>query len=440
MDAEDWQTARRPRIARLFHNFAGIITNCVVVHNMLNPCLWDPITERALRPLRLRKERFAPAGGLKNCSVCHMNHDRKTQNLSTTPNNTNIVKIHTARWGLTITGLAVFLAITICVSCSVGVAMFEMKIHPLDVLKIFGSVPSLIKLPVENWTTEEVIVLRYRVPRVFMALLIGGALTLAGIAFQALLRNPLAEPYILGISSGGSLGAMTAISLGINAVMGLPTLPFFAFAGALLTMMLVYYIALIEKRVHPHTLLLAGVIVGFFFSAIINFLITVVSSEEAHSFQFWMMGDLDVEPGMLMLVVTICLVVSGIIIACYARNFNLLVLGEEAAMQLGVDVERMKLVVFILASLMTGAAVSACGMIGFVGLIIPHIGRMLFGVDHRILIPASTLLGAAFLILADTLARTILGAHEIPVGVVTAICGGPFFIYLLRKRKKTFFA
>jgi len=356
--------------------------------------------------------------------------------LSTNQNNTNIIKIQTAKWGLIITGLAVFLAVVICISCAVGVA----KIHPLNVLKIFGRIPSLINLSVENWTSEEAIVLRHRVPRIFMAALVGSALTLAGIAFQALLRNPLAEPYILGVSSGGSLGAMIAISLGIGSVMGLPTLPFFAFAGALLTMMLVYYIALIEKRVHPHTLLLAGVIINFFFSAIIMFLITIVSSEEAHSFQFWTMGDLYLEPGGLMLVVTICIVISGITIACYARNFNLLVLGEEAAMQLGVEVERVKLVTFILASLMTGAAVSACGMIGFVGLIIPHIGRMLFGGDHRILIPASTLLGAAFLILADTLARTILGAHEIPVGVVTALCGGPFFIYLLRTRKKTFFA
>jgi len=360
--------------------------------------------------------------------------------LQTNQNNTNIIKTQTARWGLTITGLAIFLAITICVSCAVGVAMFEMKIHPLNVLKIFGRVPSLIKLPLQEWTEEETIVLLVRAPRVFMAALIGGALTLAGIAFQALLRNPLAEPYILGVSSGGSLGAMIAISLGISTVMGLPTLPFCAFAGALLTMLLVYYIALIDKRVHPHTLLLAGVIINFFFSAIIMFLVSIVSSEEAHSFQFWTMGDLYLEPGRLMLAVTVCIVVSGITIACYARNFNLLVLGEEAATQLGVEVERMKLVVFILASLMTGAAVSACGMIGFVGLIIPHIGRMLFGVDHRILIPASTLLGAAFLISADTLARTILGVHEIPVGVVTAICGGPFFIYLLRKRKKTFFA
>jgi len=360
----------------------------------------------------------------------------KEQNLLANQNNTNTINIPTARWGLTITGLAVFLAIAICVSCAMGIA----KIHPLNVLKVFVKVPSLINLPLQNWTTEEIIVLRYRMPRIFMAVLIGGALTLAGIAFQALLRNPLAEPYILGVSSGGSLGAMTAISLGIGSIMGLPTLPFFAFAGSLLTMLLVYYIALIDKRVHPHTLLLAGVIINFFFSAIIMFLISIVSAEEAHSFQFWTMGDLYLEPGRLMLAVTICIIVGGIIISCYARNFNLLVLGEEAAVQLGVEVERTKLVVFILASLMTGAAVSACGMIGFVGLIIPHIGRMLFGVDHRILIPASTLLGAIFLISADTLARTILGAHEIPVGVVTAICGGPFFIYLLRKRKKTFFA
>ena len=350
--------------------------------------------------------------------------------------NIDTIKIQTTRWLGILLGLICLLVIAICVSCALGAA----KINPVKVLKIFlNQIPFIHFKP--NWTNAEAtIVLRIRGPQVFMAGLIGGALTLAGIAFQALLRNPLAEPYILGVSSGGALGAMIAIAMGIGTVMGLPTLPFFAFLGSLLAMFIVYNVARVGGRVPSHTLLLAGVIINFFFSAIIMYVISIIGAEKAHSFQFWTMGDLGsivVQRG-LMLVVTITILISGIVVACYARNFNILILGEETAAQLGVEVERMKVIVFILASLMTGAAVSACGMIGFVGLIIPHLGRMLIGADHRILIPASSLIGATFLIFADTLSRTLQAPQIIPVGVITAICGGPFFIYLLRTRKQFF--
>ncbi|MBM3237676.1 iron ABC transporter permease [Candidatus Poribacteria bacterium] len=351
-------------------------------------------------------------------------------------NSVNILKTKTAKWTSMLFGLLCLLLIIVCISAAMGPS----GVKPLQVFKILLNQLPFINLK-PGWSSEEAtIVLNLRVPRIFMAGLIGSALTLAGIAFQALLRNPLAEPYILGVSSGGSLGAIIAMTLGVSTFIGLPTLPIFAFFGALLTMLLVYNIARIEGRVPPHTLLLAGVIVNFFFSAIIMYLISIVGVEKAHSFQFWTMGDLSgLIPGGLMLVIIILIFASSVIIACYARNFNLLILGEESAAHLGVEVEKMKLIVFILASLITGAAVSACGMIGFVGLIIPHLGRMLLGADHRILIPASSLIGASFLIFADTLARTVQAPQEIPVGVITALCGGPFFIYLLRKQKKSFF-
>ncbi len=335
------------------------------------------------------------------------------------------------RWPLLLLALVGALLVVVAIACAVGPVL----IPPQDTFRILLNRLPGVHFRVDWPETSEVILWNIRLPRVYMGGLVGGALTLAGIAFQALLRNSLAEPYILGVSSGGSLGAMLAISLGISTMKGIPTLPIFAFLGALLTMILVYQISRIDGRVPAHTLLLAGVVVNLFFSAILLYLISIVGLTEARSFQFWSMGDLGSTSPRMMLVVSVLVFSSGLILTSYARNFNLLVLGEESATYLGVDVERMKILTFTLASLITGAVVSACGMIGFVGLMIPHIGRMLFGSDHRLLIPAGVLIGAIFLIAADTIARLIVA----PIGVVTAMCGGPFFIYLLRTQRKSFF-
>lgn len=335
------------------------------------------------------------------------------------------------KWGIIFPGLICLLLVVSCLACAIGPA----SISPINIFKIF-----LNRLPffeiAKTWSSEEeLIILKVRLPRILTAGLIGGALTLAGLSFQALLRNPLADPYILGVSGGASLGSILAIWLGLGTIFGIPTLPLFAFGGALLTMLLVYNIAHVEGRVPTHTLLLAGVIVNLFFSAVIMYLVSIIGVMEARSFQFWTMGDLSSSSKRLTWIVAGFIFISGTILYCYARNFNLMLLGEESAAYLGVEVEKFKLIVFILASLVTGAAVSASGMIGFVGLIIPHISRMLLGANHRTLIPASFLIGAIFLIIADTIARTIVT----PVGVVTAMCGGPYFIYLLRKRKSSFF-
>lgn len=338
------------------------------------------------------------------------------------------------KWLLWLVGLLVVLVLVMMVSSVLGFA----RIGASRAVRIVFSRLPFVNIERDWSDTDELILMQLRLPRILTACLVGAGLALAGVVFQALLRNPLAEPYILGVSSGGSLGAVIAIMLGIASVKGLPTLPFFAFAGALLTMFLVYSVARVGGRVPTYTLLLAGVITNAFFSAMIMFLVSVIRAEDTHKFILWSMGNLEQLETRLIITAAIFIVPGGLALYYYAQAFNLFSLGEESAAQLGVEVERVKKIAFVLASLITGAAVSVCGIIGFVGLIVPHVMRMIIGADHRILMPASALAGAAFLIAADTIARTIIAPDVIPVGVVTAICGGPFFIYLLRRRRTSF--
>ena len=275
---------------------------------------------------------------------------------------------------------------------------------------------------------EKTIIFSIRLPRIIFAGIVGAALSTAGVVFQALLRNPLADPYILGISGGSAVGAIIGIVIGAGF---LPfSIPALALLCAALTVSLVFAIG----RTNPNTLLLAGVIVNAFFSAIIMFLISMSTSAELHNITFWLMGDLSLAASGEIIMTGIFLIIGFAVIYLEARPLNLIVTGEETAMQLGVNVERTKIWLFLAASLITGLAVSFSGIIGFVGLIIPHIMRMLCGSDHRLLLPASFLFGASFLIVADTIARTIIPHTELPVGVITAMCGAPYFIYLLRRR------
>jgi iron complex transport system permease protein len=280
---------------------------------------------------------------------------------------------------------------------------------------------------------EDLIILSVRLPRILLAGLVGAALAVAGCSFQALLRNPLADPYILGVSSGSALGAVSAILAGLStASFGMPLA---SFLGAIVTVMLVFHVGKVGRGLHTNTLLLAGVIISAFFSAIIMFLISVAQNEDLSKIVFWLMGDFSFSTYHFILII-LPYVLGGIaVLYSYARGFNLIVMGEETAVQLGMDVERLKKIAYVFASLITAAAVSVCGLIGFVGLIIPHAVRMLFGPDHRLLIPASALVGASFLICSDTIARTIAAPTELPVGAVTATFGAPFFIYLLKRRK-----
>ncbi len=285
-----------------------------------------------------------------------------------------------------------------------------------------------------GWSeTDQAIIFSLRFPRAILAGLVGAGLSVSGAIFQALLRNPLADPYILGVSSGSAVGAIIAILAGLSTLsLGLPLV---SFLGALLTVFVVFYFGRQDGKVHPNTLLLAGVIIGSFLSAVIMFFISVSQREELRTIIFWLMGDFSLSNPQMILMVFPYILLGFFFLYLHARQLNLILSGEDHALQLGVNVERLKWISYLFASLITAASVSVCGLIGFVGLIIPHSVRLLFGPDHRLLIPASALLGASFLIASDTLARTLFAPVELPVGVVTAAFGGPFFIYLLRTRK-----
>ena len=281
---------------------------------------------------------------------------------------------------------------------------------------------------------DAVILFRIRLPRALMAVVVGGALAAAGTVLQALLRNPLAEPHLLGVSGGAAFGGVVALILGgASGVLPAFLVPVGSFAGALATMVIVYRLGTVHGRLQPYTFLLAGVVCNAFTGALIMALNAVADFFQAHGILFWLMGSLQAQSYWLVAASAVYLVVGVVWLLRHTRELNVLSLGEESAAQLGVHVARTRRVAFAVSSLLVGAAVSVSGMIGFVGLIVPHVARLLIGADYRLLLPASVLLGGIFLLLADTVARSAFGATEIPVGVVTALCGGPFFIYLLRR-------
>lgn len=284
---------------------------------------------------------------------------------------------------------------------------------------------------------ERVIVLLVRLPRVVVAALVGAALAVAGAQMQGLFRNPLASPEVTGASAGGALGAVLALATGL-AARSLFYLPLFAFVGALAALFAVYFIATQRGRTPVATLLLAGIALGALTGAITSFLITAtwVRYEVAQEIVFWLLGGLD-NRTWAHVVVALPPVAGGTLAALfYARELDLLLGGEELAASLGVEVETAKRVVLLNAALLTGTAVAVSGTIGFVGLVVPHVVRLLIGPAHRRLIPASALTGAAFLVAADLLARTLIRPEEIRLGIVTAFCGAPFFLYLLIRHRR----
>jgi iron complex transport system permease protein len=292
-------------------------------------------------------------------------------------------------------------------------------------------------------TPPEVILFSVRLPRILLGSLVGAALATAGTAFQSLLRNPLADPYVLGVSTGASMGTILYSSIvsswGSDVAAGgiVYGRPLAAFVGAVLTVAAVYAIggAGNQSSEGSQRLLLAGVVLASFISSINVFLLTSTNQADLRGIFYWLIGDLSRPVDASIYVVAAVVFVGFLMLYFYSHSLNLISAGEEDAMILGVEVRRVKIGVYVVASLITGAVVSVSGPIAYIGLICPHLGRMLFGADNRILLPTVLIFGAIFTLLADTLARSILAPVELPVGVITALCGAPLFIYLLHRRR-----
>jgi iron complex transport system permease protein len=305
------------------------------------------------------------------------------------------------------------------------VTCFEILSSKLPFLHITPSWP-------QNY---ELIIIDIRLPRILLAGLVGASLAVAGATYQGLFRNPLADPYLLGIAQGAGLGATIGFLVPSTFHwMSFGIVPLFAFIGALSAVAIVYGLARVGKALPPTTLILAGVALGAFLSSVTSYLFTLLG-KDLHGTIFWLLGGLSLSEWGEVWMVTPYVIVGIAVIWLYARPLNVMQLDEDQAQQLGINVERVKVILLVTATLITAASVCFTGLIGFVGIIVPHATRLIWGPDHRFLIPLSALIGSIFLILTDALAHTLLTPTEIPVGVVTAFCGAPFFLYLLRRRK-----
>ena len=312
------------------------------------------------------------------------------------------------------------------------VVSLRMGAYPIAVSDI---VTTLINGAFGRWNEIPVefkdIVFDVRLPRIALGILVGASLATSGAGFQALLRNPLAEPYVLGVSSGAALGAILSLIFAPH-VSG--AIQFAAFVGAGATITAVYFLGRRGGQLDSPTLLLGGIVAASFLSAAIIFLMTTLSGRDLRGMAFWLMGDLATQPNVSLLWLYLGLVVAAGAIYSASSDLNLILTGEKEAQHLGVNVDRVKIVVYISASVLTGLAVSVSGAIGYVGLLVPHVMRMMFGTDYRVLIPTSAIGGAILIVLADTLARTVVAPTELPVGAMTALAGAPVFIYLMRRR------
>lgn len=284
-------------------------------------------------------------------------------------------------------------------------------------------------------SSDYTILMHIRMPRIILGFAVGGSLSLAGALLQGMFRNPLVEPYTLGISGGASLGVALNILFKWYAVIGTIAYPVSGFIGALMVMFFVYGLSVRQQRLGLRDILLIGVMVSFIASSVVMLLMAISKSEDLHGIIFWIMGSLD-EPNLALIYIAVGVSLGGLLIShLFCLPLNALSLGEEGARHLGIQVESTRRWLFLLASLLTGLSVSVAGIIGFVGLVVPHFMRMVVGPDHRFLLSGSFLAGAAFLILCDTLARTIISPLELPVGVVTGIIGGIVFVYALTRKR-----
>lgn len=333
-----------------------------------------------------------------------------------------------------ILALAVALVFCMVIATSLGAVAIpadEVARMLLDRLPVLSCAPT--------WTEQsEAIILQIRLPRVATAVVVGGALAAAGAIFQGLLHNPMADPYIIGTSGGAALGATIALLLPLRVVWyGFTLVPLAAFAGAFIAVLIVYRLARVGPQTPITTLLLSGFAISSMMAAVMSFLM-MIGERTLHQVILWTMGGVTAS-GWPQLEIVTPLILAGMLLAYFlAGDLNAFLLGEEQAAHLGVNVERRKLLFLMVGSLLTGAAVSVSGLVGFIGLVVPHVARLIFGPDHYLLLPASALLGSLFLVLADLLARVLLAPAEIPVGIITAMVGAPFFIYLLRQSKREY--
>ncbi len=342
---------------------------------------------------------------------------------------------HWRRRVYAILGLLIGVGVMVAFATTVG----SVQIPFFTTCRVLLSQLPLIDMAPTWPSTVETIILEIRLPRVVLAGLVGAALAIAGATYQGLFRNPLADPYLIGVAQGASLGAVAGFLMPLNwQGMGFGIIPLLAFTGALFSVAIVYGLARVGKTLPVTTLILAGVALGALWGSIVSYLI-ITSGEKMHGIVFWLMGSFSLSDWSEVRVVLPYVVLGVVVILLYARSLNVMQLDEEQAQQLGINVERIKLILLVAATLITAAAVSFVGIIGFVGIIIPHAVRLVWGPDYRFLLPLSVLSGAIFLILADLVARTALAPMEIPIGVVTAICGAPFFLYLLRRKKRAVF-
>jgi len=347
----------------------------------------------------------------------------------------------TSRWKLIVLLLLVALFVIVLVSLNVGYAQIPfgniLAIIGKQIPFLNGFVDSSLVLP-----TEAAIILQIRLPRIIAGVIVGAALAASGVVYQGVFKNPMADSYVLGVSAGAAVGASFSILFGAGiAFFGFRLVQGAAFLGALFAMFLVYNISRVGSRVPVTTLLLCGIAVNFFLYAVVA-LLEVIAGDELHAIVFWLIGGFSNVLWADIWTVLPFIIFGTVAAYFYARDLNLLALGEDQAQHLGVNVEKVKQVLLVLASMVTAAAVSLSGLVGFVGLMVPHITRLVIGPDHRILFPASTIVGAIFLVVCDAVARVIAtpfaSTLELPVGIVTMLAGAPFFIILFRKKKQSY--
>ncbi len=324
------------------------------------------------------------------------------------------------KWSFFIAGLIILLLASVALSLSIG----EINLGFWDIFSILAR---------GNDGMEYTILSQIRIPRIFLGIAIGGSLSLAGVLLQGVYRNPLVEPYTMGISGGASLGVAIAIVFGLHQALGSFVLPLAGFTGSFLIIFLVYTISTRRGRINIQTMLLTGVMISFIASSSMMFLMAITSSENLHGIIFWIMGSLD-EPDMSLIYFSLIVAVTSLLASYFfVQPLNALRLGEEKAKHLGINTDVAIKLLFLLSSLLAGVCVAVAGVIGFVGLIIPHLMRLVVGSDYRILLVTSFLSGSIFLVLSDVIARTIISPNELPIGVITGIAGGIVFLLMMSR-------